>query len=413
MASGFVQRMRRLVLVLAIARLGRGGVVQEFDDAEVSPSGTPSFLLVHPTPCEGACAVLMDLWEMAAGPFPNMMRALPRGRCPGAASTPRLSTVCELAFPEGSSPTEPDVVVWTGERYERYAGRRSTEALAQLIAEAGRVGASRPPQRPAAATGGGGEDGPPLECLERFLRPRGMVWTSPDFLTPGGVEDVEVYEARETATSAGGLVAERGTIENPAVGLTLAFDVIRGVATREEVAAIRALVEAPDLAFDGDPDSVDGMASHEIFVDNDDIRAREASCAADGGTCGFRGPGGADGGAAKLDGTPEHFERRRAFRADLGKILDPILRDRITPYVNERYAAQCRGECAPCYSLVRRYLPGERRSHEPHHDAHSLVTVVARPGARIRLSLQRECTRSRGFEHAPRDDRSSTFEWGK
>ena len=142
MASGFVQRMRRLVLVLAIARLGRGGVVQEFDDAEVSPSGTPSFLLVHPTPCEGACAVLMDLWEMAAGPFPNMMRALPRDRCPGAASTPRLSTVCELAFPEGSSPTEPDVVVWTGERYERYAGRRSTEALMQAILEAGQRVAS-------------------------------------------------------------------------------------------------------------------------------------------------------------------------------------------------------------------------------------------------------------------------------
>ncbi|KAH8067935.1 glycosyl transferase [Aureococcus anophagefferens] len=63
---------------------------------------------------------------------------------PGAASTPgstpRLSAVCELAFP--SRRPEPDAVVWTGEKYERYAGRRSTEALMQAILEAGQRVAS-------------------------------------------------------------------------------------------------------------------------------------------------------------------------------------------------------------------------------------------------------------------------------
>ncbi|KAJ1452135.1 hypothetical protein M885DRAFT_445509 [Pelagophyceae sp. CCMP2097] len=56
--------------------------------------------------------------------------------------------------------------------------------------------------------------------------------------------------------------------------------------------------------------------------------------------------------------------------------MDPIVAARVTPFVNARYAAACRGACTPCYSLVRRYLPGERRSHEPHHDEHALVTVV-------------------------------------
>ena len=132
--------------MLALACHGLGGVVPEFDDMEVWRPRTPSFLLVYPTPCEGPCAALMDLWEAAAGRFPGLMRVLPRGRCPGAASTPRLSTVCELAFPEGSSSSaDPDVVVWTGDTYERYAGRRSTEALMQAILEAGQRVASPPP----------------------------------------------------------------------------------------------------------------------------------------------------------------------------------------------------------------------------------------------------------------------------
>ena len=125
--------MMRLVLVLAFACRGLGGVVPEFDDMEVWRPGMPSFLLVYQTPCEGPCAALMDLWEAAAKKFPGLMRVLPRGRCPGAASTPgstpRLSAVCELAFPEGSSPAGPDVVVWTGEKYERYAGRAAPASL--------------------------------------------------------------------------------------------------------------------------------------------------------------------------------------------------------------------------------------------------------------------------------------------
>ena len=30
----------------------------------------------------------------------------------------------------------------------------------------------------------------------------------------------------------------------------------------------------------------------------------------------------------------------------------------------------------PCYSLIRRYKEGERRSHETHYDQHAIVTVV-------------------------------------
>jgi hypothetical protein len=58
----------------------------------------------------------------------------------------------------------------------------------------------------------------------------------------------------------------------------------------------------------------------------------------------------------------------------------PILDERITPYVREHFPETCNKDpesaCTPCYSLVRRYRPGERRSHETHRDGHALVTVV-------------------------------------
>mgnify|MGYP006154375467 CR=1 FL=1 len=62
----------------------------------------------------------------------------------------------------------------------------------------------------------------------------------------------------------------------------------------------------------------------------------------------------------------------------------------LTPYINQRFGRACSGDhdsrrvhvpdetraCTPCYSLLRRYRPGERRSHETHHDAQALVSVV-------------------------------------
>lgn len=67
----------------------------------------------------------------------------------------------------------------------------------------------------------------------------------------------------------------------------------------------------------------------------------------------------------------------------LQALMRPILDERLTPLIRTRYPNVCESRargpnrhCTPCYSLVRRYRPGERRSHETHYDAHALVTAV-------------------------------------
>lgn len=114
------------------------------------------------------------------------------------------------------------------------------------------------------------------------------------------------------------------------------------------------------VPLDTDPDSVDGMTSQEIFIDNDNLRA---------------GLGSKTGGTMSDEG-----EARVTLRKKIRVLLDPVLEEIVTPFVRERYTEQCgkgKGrECTPCYSLIRRYRAGERVSHAPHHDKHSLVTVV-------------------------------------
>ena len=45
------------------------------------------------------------------------------------------------------------------------------------------------------------------------------------------------------------------------------FSVLQGIVTPEEVAAILAVVEDPSLEFDEDVDSVDGQATHELYLE--------------------------------------------------------------------------------------------------------------------------------------------------
>jgi len=62
--------------------------------------------------------------------------------------------------------------------------------------------------------------------------------------------------------------------------------------------------------------------------------------------------------------------------------MDPVLSERITPYIRQRFPDVCGPDvtddrqCTPCYSLIRRYRSGERQSHASHHDGHALVTAV-------------------------------------
>lgn len=141
------------------------------------------------------------------------------------------------------------------------------------------------------------------------------------------------------------------------------FSVIDNLLEPHEVEAILALVNGSSApTFDSDPDTVDGMPTHEMFVESPDLYERGA-------------------GGLKLDSDPAHLKAREPVRQALQAIMEPILKQRLIPFVRERFEGLCgdgRGEraCTPCYSLIRRYRHRERRSHDTHHDGHAFATAV-------------------------------------
>ena len=108
-----------------------------------------------------------------------------------------------------------------------------------------------------------------------------------------------------------------------------------------------------------DPDTVDGLATHEFYLEASGTASALAS---------IRGKPDSDGSV---------FAARGRARAALAALTAPIIYDRVLPFVNERYADACGATgCVVCQSLVRRYLPGERQGHGTHFDIQALVTVV-------------------------------------
>jgi len=158
--------------------------------------------------------------------------------------------------------------------------------------------------------------------------------------------------------------------------LTSDFSVLSEAVPRETVAEVLSLLRfgsvnvSSDVTYKGqtavpldmDPDTVDGMSTQEIFLDNDSLR---------------EGKGSKEGYSQMID---DYGKDRTELRRKIRKRLDPILDGIITPFVRRIYGEKCaRGgerNCTPCYSLIRRYRRNERVSHAPHHDGHSLVTVV-------------------------------------
>ena len=67
-----------------------------------------------------------------------------------------------------------------------------------------------------------------------------------------------------------------------------------------------------------------------------------------------------------------HDPIREALRRKLRAITEPILRQRIQPFVWASYPKAG----AVCHSMIRRYLEHERRSHDTHWDIPSYVSVV-------------------------------------
>ena len=150
----------------------------------------------------------------------------------------------------------------------------------------------------------------------------------------------------------------RGDMAHLGVSGSSRFYVLPALVTREEVQSILALVNGSDApVLDADPDSVDGMTSHEIFVDNDELRAgmlRHRPTAAPV-------PG--------KDVDERELAARRPLREKLRRIMQPILDERITAFVRQQYPESC-GRAKACVhpvllshpALPQWRAPGARRA---------------------------------------------------
>lgn len=110
-------------------------------------------------------------------------------------------------------------------------------------------------------------------------------------------------------------------------------------------------------SMDLDPDSVDGMPTYELVLEN---KIKEM-------------PGKKESNKMK--------QVRSSLRKQLLKITKPLLQHKITPLVRSLYPEVCNTTnperaCTPCYSLIRQYRHGERQTHWTHHDGHAFITVV-------------------------------------
>jgi hypothetical protein len=135
--------------------------------------------------------------------------------------------------------------------------------------------------------------------------------------------------------------------------------VLPAVMSAEEVSSVLALVE--ETPFDGSTDSVDGMPTRELYLYTS---SQETAVTSHGDEEADR---------------PHLSAERHPLRLALGRLLQPA-QDRITAFVRETFPDKCARSpsraCRPCFSLLRRYLPGERDSHALHRDGQALFTAV-------------------------------------
>ena len=129
------------------------------------------------------------------------------------------------------------------------------------------------------------------------------------------------------------------------------FYVVSNLLEASEVRKMLVILRDSGLEFDADPDSVDGMATHEFYLESSGGSENLAT---------IRG---------KPDADRSVFAARSAARNAIANFTAPIVASRVLPFVNSRYAAACGATgCRVCQSLVRRYLPGERNTHGTHFD---------------------------------------------
>jgi len=175
-----------------------------------------------------------------------------------------------------------------------------------------------------------------------------------------------------------GSVRQRKNIDKSEKSFPPRLSVLQEVLPRETVAEIISLLRfgnvstdsrldemydgKPAVKLDNDPDSVDAMVSQEFVLSS---------------TALSRGLPSKDFNTVE----EEHTGERAYIRQQVRKRLDPILEGIITPFVRSHFPEQCSNKgkgrnCTACYSMIRRYRVGERKSHATHQDGQSLATVV-------------------------------------
>lgn len=132
-----------------------------------------------------------------------------------------------------------------------------------------------------------------------------------------------------------------GSVKWPTSEWRAQFSVLPALIRPQEAEAMKTGLQDALDEFDEDRDGVDNMITYEFII--------------------------MSAGAAKATDPPRERLRRR-----LADITMPILHSRIAPYVRKRYPKAG----AVCHSMIRRYLPNERRTHDTHWDIPSYVSVI-------------------------------------
>lgn len=184
-------------------------------------------------------------------------------------------------------------------------------------------------------------------------------------LKPSDLSDIPLFDEwssiQETTLSNGNVVnVQNGSITQEGhlkdgTNYKSYFSKMLKVVTPRETSAILSSIKS--IPFDTDPDSVDGMCSHELYIDNPEIR---------------------NNGVVKNGIQFYSSSKYTSIRKRLTDIINPIVEKRITPYVRMLYSSSLPPDrqCTVCYCLIRKYNKYERMTHATHRDGHAFATVV-------------------------------------
>jgi hypothetical protein len=193
-----------------------------------------------------------------------------------------------------------------------------------------------------------------LRCFPHFLLLHGFVLGAP--LRPTGVpalplflnwvanRTVEVLGSRRSVQVAEGRIKYSPPMEDRfGSDVTL----LPGLLSRDEVAALLSLLNSSrGPSWDTDPDSIDGMSTFELYLRDNEMA---------------KGGGQKEPNSLKGDADPREFAARRPLREAVNKLLDPILDERVIPFVRHRLHTVCNASperaCRVCSSVVRKYGP--------------------------------------------------------